>query len=127
MSMQQFAFLTAYSDEQIAAEVERIRTGRLLVGFPTKDAALVLAGRVDAGEFAGGSSESRAKALAWSARLLFQGDTLARARELLEKSRTLAATEEADLAEAFIVSTTDQVRSSNLDYLTRLLPPINQL
>jgi hypothetical protein len=39
-SMQQLAFVQAYSDQQINDEVERIRKGRLLAGFPVKDAAM---------------------------------------------------------------------------------------
>jgi len=110
-SMQQLAFVQAYSDQQINDEVEKIRKGRSLSGFPVKDAALALATRVESTELAGGSSEVRARALAWCARFLAQGDTVVRAQELLEKSKALGACEEANLAEAFIVSTTDKDRA----------------
>jgi hypothetical protein len=120
-SMQQLAFLEDYSDRRINAEIERIRTGRYLGGFPTKDAALALATRVDAAEFAGGSSEIRAKALAWCARFLSQGDTVLRAQALLDQSRTLAACEEADVAEAFIAAATD--KNCALAMLTRIGTP----
>src|SRR6266446_1502816 len=86
-SMQQVAFVQAYSDQQINNEVEKIRKARHLAGFPLKDATLALATRVETTELAGGSSEVRARALAWCARLLSQGDTVARARELLDKSK----------------------------------------
>ncbi len=110
-SMQRLAFVQAYSDQQINTEVERIRKGRFLTGFPVKDAALALATRVDTTELAGGSSEVRARALAWCARLLSPGDTVARAQELLEKSRALSACDEAVYAEAFIVSATNKNRA----------------
>ena len=110
-SVQRLAFLQAYSDEQIVAEVERIRTGRYLAGFPTKEAALALAARVDEAEFAGGSSEVRAKALAWCARLLSLGDTTSYAQGLLNKSKALGICEEARIAEAFIVATHDKDRA----------------
>ena len=120
-SMQQLAFVQAYSDQQINDEVERIRKGRLLVGFPVKDAAMALATRVDTTELAGGSSEVRARALAWCARLLSQGDTAVRAQDLLQKSKALHACDEASLAEAFMVSATD--RNQALAMLARSNTP----
>jgi hypothetical protein len=68
---------------------------------------------------AGGSSEIRAKGLAWCARLLCQPETLDRARELLEKSKALAETSEAALVEAFIFATQDK------DGALALLAPLN--
>lgn len=120
-SMQQLAFVQAYSDQQINDEVERIRKGRLLFGFPVKDAAMTLATRVDTTELAGGSSEVRARALAWCARLLSQGDTAVRAQDLLQKSKALHACDEASLAEAFMVSATD--RNQALAMLARSNTP----
>jgi hypothetical protein len=65
------------------------------------------------------SAEIRAKGLAWCARLLCQPETLDRARELLEKSKALAETGEARLAEAFIVA------AQNQDAALALLAPLN--
>ena len=105
--MQQMGFLRDYSDQQIAAELQAIRQGRFINGYPTSQKAAELAERIDRTELAGGSIELRARGLAWCARLLCQRETLDRARELLKKSRTLAETAEAALAEAFIVATRD--------------------
>ena len=107
-AMQRLAFLTDYSNDQINAEIERIRKARFLAGFVTKEAASVLATRVDAAEFAGGSSDTRARALAWCARLLSQDDTSVQAQVLLAKAKTLGAGEEAIIAEAFLTSVNDK-------------------
>jgi hypothetical protein len=90
-AMQKLAFVQAYSDKQIDGEIDRIRKARFLAGFPVKDAAMALATRVDTTELSGGSTEIRAKALAWCARLLSQGDTAAYAEQLLAKAKTLHA------------------------------------
>ena len=50
----------------------------------------------------------RARALAWCARILSSGDTRPRAVALLAKSRELALTSEASLAEAFLVAGTNK-------------------
>lgn len=106
--MQQQAFLAAHSDEQINAEIERIRKARFLTGFPTKEAARALATQVDVAEFAGGSRETRARALAWSARLLAQSETLGEAQALLSKAKALGAGPESIIAEAFLTSISDK-------------------
>jgi hypothetical protein len=107
-SMQQLAFLKAYSDQQIEAEIRAVRQGRFINGYPARQKAVELAERIERTELAGGSSEIRAKGLAWCARLLCQPETLDRARELLEKSKALAETPEAVLAEAFIIARQDK-------------------
>ena len=113
-SMQQMGFLQTYSDQQIAAEIEAIRQGRFINGYPARQKAVELAERIERTELAGGSSETRARGLAWCARLLCQAATLDRARELLEKSNALANTSEAVLAEAFIVATHDNAAALGL-------------
>lgn len=118
-SMQQLAFHETLSDQQIAAEIEAIRQRRFINGYPIRQKAAELAERIERTELAGGSREIRAKGLAWCARLLCQPETLSRARELLEKSRALAETDEAILAEAFIEASED--KNAGL----ALLAPIN--
>jgi hypothetical protein len=107
-SMQRMGFLRTYSDQQIEAEIEAIRQARFINGYPTRQKAAELAERIERTELAGGSSQIRAKGLAWCARLLCQPETLDRARELLEKSQALAETGEARLAEAFILARQDK-------------------
>jgi hypothetical protein len=107
-SMQRLAFLKTYSDQQIEAEIKAVRQGRFINGYPAQQKAAELAERIERTELAGGSSEIRAKGLAWCARLLCQPETLDRARQLLEKSKVLAETPEAVLAEAFIIAGQDR-------------------
>ena len=117
--MQQMGFFRTYSDQQIGAEIEAIRQGRFINGYPAVQKAAELAERIERTELAGGSSKLRAKGLAWCARLLCQPETLDRARELVEKSKAFAETGEARLAEAFIVAAQDK------DAALALLAPIN--
>jgi hypothetical protein len=108
-SMQQMGFLQNYSDQQIEDSIGAIRQGRFINGYPVHQRATELAERIERTELAGGSSEIRAKGLAWCARFLCQKpETLERARELLEQSKAFAETDEAGLAEAFIVATQDR-------------------
>jgi hypothetical protein len=120
-AMQRQAFFAAYSDEQINAEIERLRKGRFVAGFPTTQTAQALAARVDVAEFAGGSSAVRARALAWCARLLSLGETAPSARLFLDKAKILGGGEEIAIAEAFL--TAAQNRSDALAALARLASP----
>jgi hypothetical protein len=95
------------SDEQIEKALARIRRARHLGGFPTSEEAQRLATQVERLRYSSGSAETRARALAWCARFLSQGKTISRARELLRKSKEIAATPEAALAQAFITAATD--------------------
>jgi hypothetical protein len=101
---QQNAFVTARSDQQIEEQLRHIRNGRFLQDYPTPQNACNLALSVTNSELTGGSSAVRARALAWCARLLVRVDGAAKARDLLARSRELGNTDEADIAEAFIVS-----------------------
>lgn len=105
--LQKHAFLEQMSDEQIEAALARLRQGRFLAGFRTQDEALVLATQVERSRFSGGSDQARALALAWCARLLSQESSGDKAKELVAKSRALAITPEATIAEAFIAARTD--------------------
>jgi len=105
--MQHLAYLTNISDQQINGELARIIQARHLSGFSLDVEVANLAHRVENAELKGGSAISRARAMAWCARLRWKND-LNHARQLLEKSRKLAITEEADIAEAFLMSTTDR-------------------
>ncbi len=106
--MRLHAFHTGHTDELINAEIERIRKGRFIADFPTDDAAHELAKRVVTEEYSAGSNAVRARALAWCARLLSLGSHSAYARELLDTAKKLAPTEDADIAEAFLISAKDK-------------------
>lgn len=107
---QQFAFTVSRTDQEIEAEVRRIRQARHLAGYPSTDKALALAASVENSELAGGSSTVRAQALAWCTRMLSQDENLAKAKELLAKSRDLGGSAETNIANAFILAA--EARSS---------------
>jgi hypothetical protein len=97
------------SDKEIELALDRLRQARFLAGFDARQEALTLGANVEMSELSGGSREVRARALAWCARILSTGDTQARAKLLLDKSRELAPTPEASLADAFIQAATDKM------------------
>src|SRR5271165_3219032 len=106
--IQKHAFMEQLSDVKIEEAVKRIREGRDINGFPTKDEALMLAAQVEQSTLSGGSDEVRARALAWCSRMLLQGHTIEKAKEFLAKSKNLAITPEAKIAQACITSITDK-------------------
>jgi len=109
-SMQQVAFLQNYSDRQIEAEIEKIRQGRYINSYPTRMKATELASRIEQAELAGGSSETRAKGLAWCCTAAKPTESLDRARGLL-RSQNPAITSEAVFAEAFILANDNKARA----------------
>ncbi|MBF0268775.1 MAG: hypothetical protein HQL44_09290 [Alphaproteobacteria bacterium] len=106
-AIQRHKFFQHISDQQIEDEVERIRKARFLSGFSSQEEATRLAIMVEDADLSGGTTLVRAKALAQCARYLSLSD-VSRSRELLTKSRQLGICEEAQIAEAFIISTTDK-------------------
>ena len=89
------------------AEAEHIRQGRYFVGFDSIEAARRLASQLIDGEFAACQPATRARLLASCARWLsFKGDA-AETEVLIAASRTLAATDEAPVAAAFLAARTD--------------------
>ncbi len=118
--VQQFAFTVALTDQQIEAEVRRIRQARHLAGYSSVDKARALAASVESIELAGGSKEVKARALAWCARMLTQDENLARAKELLAKSRDLGGSPETDIANACIVAAESSSSTAGLTLLAPL-------
>jgi hypothetical protein len=119
--IEKHGFLVAVSDAQIEKELVRIRRARDLFGFPAVEEAQRLAVQVEQSKYSSGSSETRARALAWCARILSQGKTIPRAKELLRKSRELAVTPDAALAQAFITAEADATAA--LTSLARIRTP----
>lgn len=119
--IQKHAFVEQMSDQQIERAIWRVRQGRYFFGFPTKDEALALSTQVERSKYSGGSDEVRARALAWCSRILSQGETLARAKDLLEKSKALATTQEAKIAQAFILAGFD--KDAALQTLSKVATP----
>jgi hypothetical protein len=106
--IEKHVFFEEISDDQIEKALSRIRRARYLVGFAVSEEAELLATQVGQSRYSSGSSEMRARALAWCARILSQGKTIRRAEELLRRSREITITAEAALAQAFITAATDK-------------------
>ena len=103
-------------DEMILGEVEVLRKKRFFPEFDREGCAKQLGGALVTGHLAGGSNEARARGLAWCARFLARSDDVESAENLLERSQALFASEEAEIAKAFIVSSEGQ-HSTALDIL----------
>ncbi len=100
------AFALRQTDEQIAADVDRLRKARFLGGFDGIQAAERLSSKVLSGELSGGSQNLRAKALAWCSRILSVERT-SFATQLLQAARELANIPEIELAASFLLATSD--------------------
>jgi hypothetical protein len=100
-------FYQGASDEQIEEELRKIRQARFLPGFDVVGQAQILARHVREAKLAGGSTEARASALAWCARLLAHGETVLLAEELLSESLAMTHTVEGEIAKAFITASTE--------------------
>ncbi|WP_124479430.1 hypothetical protein [Burkholderia cenocepacia] len=101
--VQQSAFTVRLTDQQINAELRRLRQARHLVGYSSVDKARALAASVENSELAGGSSTLKASALAWCARILASED-LQLAESLLAKSRDFGGSAETAIANAVVVA-----------------------
>jgi hypothetical protein len=121
---QQHAFFQRVSDFEIGEELDRLRKFRCFDAFDARGEAKRLADKVEQSEFAGGSREVRAKALAWCARILAGGETLELAKQVLSASKGLMQTEEGDVAEAAILANAD--KEAGLSRLFAINTPLAQ-
>lgn len=90
-------------DQKINQEVELLRKSRFFSDFDRVHFALSLAAKLLDGELSGGTKPTKAKALAWCARLLSSADT-DKAEELLAEAKRLGACPEIQIADAFVAS-----------------------
>jgi hypothetical protein len=79
--IEKHVFFEEMSDDQIEKALARIRCARYLVGFPAVEEAQTLATQVEQSRYSSGSAETRARALAWCARILSQGKPKHAARQ----------------------------------------------
>ena len=93
-------------DPHIDAAIDCIRRSRFFGDYEVHRRADALAARLTSGDLASGSPGKRAQALGWCARWLSLKDQ-AQGRQVLAMSRQLADTEEAIIAEAFLLQQTD--------------------
>ena len=98
-------FPTALVDQQIDTQVTLLRKSRWFTEFDSIRASLSLGRRLVAGDLSGGTDEVRSKALSWCARILSITDNLNTSEEYLKLAKRLGSTCEADIADAFIIST----------------------
>lgn len=91
-------------DQNISAEVERLRKSRFFVKFDLVRSALTLGRSIAEGGLSHGSDELRAFGLSWCVRLLSGSEELDRAENFLKLAKELGNREETKIAEAFIFS-----------------------
>ncbi len=105
-----------YPKELVNSEIDNrlsvIRRGRFIVGFNAQEQSLMLADKIQGGEFAGGSDDVKCRALAWCARFLANGDYGTIADELISTARQLGSGPEITIAEAFRISATGKRRDA---------------
>jgi hypothetical protein len=97
-------FPTELVDQKINEEVDILRKSRFFAEFDIVRTALSLGRRLVEGELSGGTDEVRSRALSWCARLLSATEELSTAEEYLNIAKSLSATSEVTIADAFITS-----------------------
>lgn len=96
---------TELVDQKVEEEVEKLRKSRFFLEFDRTGSSLRLGRRLDeGGDLSRGSVEVRGRALAWCARMLSPSEEVERAEELLALAKTLGDLQEAEIAEAFVIS-----------------------
>ena len=110
------AFSIALIDQEIEAQLTMLRQARFFPGFNREEYAEHFVARVESGALSGGSTNTRALALAWCARLLALCEPNTIAQNALTLSKSLALTDEAVVADAFLVS----AKSTQATALTKL-------
>ncbi len=108
-------------DEKIEKLVGEISSLRFFGSFRMEDKAMALAESIIGGELSGGTSQTKAKALALLARYLSARDKFENAKSWLSFSKMLCPTEESNIAHAFI----EAIGSSNVDLASGLLKVCN--
>ena len=97
-------FPTSLVDREVEAALLSIRQGRLFPDFDTRVRCLRLGTALTKGDYLGGTTAIRCRALAWCARLLSRTDEAETAKEYLRKARHLGPSEEVVIATALIRS-----------------------
>ncbi len=97
-------FPTALVDQKIEEEVAILCKSRFFAEFDRVRASLSFGRRLIEGELSGGTDEVRSRALSWCARLLSPTEELNKAEEYLKLAKSLSATSEVAVADAFITS-----------------------
>ena len=87
-------------DDAIRAEVAAMQRARFIAGYGANENALRLAERICSGALSAGSSETRARALAWCARIIDYSSSNGFPDELVTRAKRLANVPEVALAEA---------------------------
>ncbi len=97
-------FPTELVDQKINEEVDILRKSRFFSEFDRVGGSMALGRRLIEGELFGGTDEVKSRALSWCARLLSLSENLEKAEEYLNIAKSLSATAEAVIADAFITS-----------------------
>lgn len=95
---------TELVDQKIEEEVEKLRQSRFFLEFDRTTSSLTLGRRLTEGDLSAGSDSARARGLAWCVRLLSRSEKIDRVDAFLECAKTLGASSETKIAEAFVFS-----------------------
>ena len=114
-----FSFSVQLVDERITKELTDLLKSRFFHDRNTTANALVLARRLETGEYSLGTPATRSRALAWCARLL-SADDLSAAQAYHQSSMDLLPCHESDVARAFLLS-----RTGNRDDALSALATVN--
>lgn len=96
----------------IEEEINKLCKLRFFYEFDKNNSSLKLGRRLTEGNLSVGSDETRAKGLAWCARVLSASEELQLATEFLEVAESLADNEEINIARAFIIAKNGDVASA---------------
>ena len=97
-------FPTALVDQEIEDEITLLRRSRYFAEVDSIGKSLSIGRRLVEGDLSGGTDQVRSHALSWCARLLSNSDELSAAEEYLSLAKGLDASDEAGIADAFIMS-----------------------
>lgn len=111
------------ADPHIRDELEVLRKCRWFAEYDRAEHARILARRLQEGPLAAGSAELRGRALAWCARILAGSDFVTEAEGLNAEARRLARSNEAEIADAVILSKKGK-RSEALSLLAKINEPV---
>jgi hypothetical protein len=103
---------SAFVDGAIAGEVLHLQQARFFGEFDRLGYARNLSAKIIGGEYSGGGSLVRCRALAWCARVLSMSEDKNEAQKLLAAARKLSECEEVHIANAFCQAAAGSIQSA---------------
>lgn len=118
-------FPTELVDQKIKDKTDILCKSRFFADFDRSDFSLTLARKLLEGELSGGTNSVRSQALAWCVRILSRTEELDKAEKYLEYAKKLGASQEIDIADAFILSQKGD-RNAALSSLSSIDSPMSR-